>query len=79
MNTGAIDDLEAIAGICREHDLWFHVDGAFGAVAALSESLKPRFKGIELADSIALDFHKWMHVTYDAGFVLIRRGYNLKD
>lgn len=73
VNTGAVDDLDAISRICREHDLWFHVDGAFGAVAALSESLKPRFKGIEQADSIAFDFHKWMHVTYDAGFVLIRR------
>lgn len=73
VNTGAIDDLDAIATICQTHDLWFHVDGAFGAVAALSEQLKPKMKGIERADSIALDFHKWMHVQYDAGFVLIRR------
>jgi glutamate/tyrosine decarboxylase-like PLP-dependent enzyme len=73
VNTGAVDDLDAISRICQEHDLWFHVDGAFGAVAALSETLKPRFKGLEQADSIALDFHKWMHVTYDAGIVLIRR------
>jgi aromatic-L-amino-acid decarboxylase len=72
VNTGAVDDLDAIAQICHEHDLWFHVDGAFGAVAALSETLKPRFKGMERADSIAFDFHKWMHVTYDAGFVLMR-------
>ena len=73
VNTGAVDDLDAISRICQEHDLWFHVDGAFGAVAALSETLKPRFKGLERADSIALDFHKWMHVNYDAGIVLIRR------
>ncbi len=73
VNTGAIDDLQGIAEICQAHDLWFHVDGAFGAVAALSDSLKTRFRGIELADSIAFDFHKWMHVVYDAGFVLIRR------
>ncbi len=73
VNTGAIDDMDAISRICQENDLWFHVDGAFGAVAALNENLKPRFKGIERADSIAFDFHKWMHVTYDAGFVLIRR------
>lgn len=72
VNTGAIDDLDAIADVCQEYDLWFHVDGAFGAVAALSDKLKPRFKGIERADSIAFDFHKWMHVQYDAGFVLIR-------
>ncbi len=72
VNTAAIDNLAAIATISREHDLWFHVDGAFGAIAALSETLKPRLKGIEQADSIAFDFHKWMHVQYDAGFVLIR-------
>lgn len=72
VNTGAVDDLDAIANVCQEYGLWFHVDGAFGAVAALSENLKPRFKGIERADSIAFDFHKWMHVQYDAGFVLIR-------
>lgn len=72
VNTGAIDDLEAIADVCQDYNLWFHVDGAFGAVAALSDKLKPRFKGIERADSIAFDFHKWMHVQYDAGFVLIR-------
>lgn len=72
VNSGAIDDLDAIADVCEEYGLWFHVDGAFGAVAALSESLRPRMKGIERADSIAFDFHKWMHVQYDAGFVLIR-------
>lgn len=72
VNTGAIDDLDAIAELCEEYGLWFHVDGAFGAVAALSENLRPRMKGIERADSIAFDFHKWMHVQYDAGFVLIR-------
>ncbi len=72
VNTGAIDDLDGIAALCQKYDLWFHVDGAFGAVAALSDTLKPKFKGIELADSIAFDFHKWMHVVYDAGFVLIR-------
>jgi glutamate/tyrosine decarboxylase-like PLP-dependent enzyme len=72
VNTAAIDNLDSIAAISREHDLWFHVDGAFGAIAALSKNLKPQFKGIEQADSIAFDFHKWMHVQYDAGFVLIR-------
>ncbi len=73
VNTGSIDDLAAIAEVCQEHELWFHVDGAFGAIPALSDALRPRLKGIELADSIAFDFHKWMHVQYDAGFVLIRR------
>ena len=65
--------MNAISDICQEHDLWFHVDGAFGAVAAMSDKLKPRFNGLERADSIAFDFHKWMHVQYDAGCVLIRR------
>jgi len=73
VNTAAMDDLVAIADICEEFGLWFHVDGAFGAVAALSEKLRPRLKGIERADSIAFDFHKWMHVQYDAAAVLIRR------
>jgi glutamate/tyrosine decarboxylase-like PLP-dependent enzyme len=73
VNTAAIDNLDAIAEICKTHDLWFHVDGAFGAVAALSDYLRPRLKGIERADSLAFDFHKWMHVNYDAGFVLVRR------
>lgn len=72
VNTGAIDDLDILSQICQEYDLWFHVDGAFGAVAALSDTLKPRFKGLSKADSMALDFHKWMHVAYDAGLVLIR-------
>src|SRR5262249_59318519 len=54
--------------------LWFHVDGAFGALAILAPDLAPRLAGIELADSIALDFHKWGQVPYDAGFILVRDG-----
>lgn len=72
VNTGAIDDLTALAALCREKDLWFHVDGAFGALCVLSPELKPLIKGIEAAQSIALDFHKWLHVPYDAGFFLCR-------
>lgn len=74
VNTGAIDPLESLALIAKKYSLWFHVDGAFGALAALSATLKPRLSGIELADSIALDFHKWAHVPYDAGFLLVRDG-----
>jgi aromatic-L-amino-acid decarboxylase len=74
VNTGAIDDLEAIADVCREEGLWFHADGAFGALVMLSEKLRPRIAGIERADSIAFDFHKWMHVSYDAGCLLVRDG-----
>ncbi|MDT8369804.1 MAG: pyridoxal-dependent decarboxylase [Longimicrobiales bacterium] len=72
VDVGAIDDLTAIARVCDEERLWFHVDGAFGALAMLSETLRPRLAGIERADSIAFDFHKWMHVTYDCGCVLVR-------
>src|SRR5262249_7332719 len=74
VNTGAIDDMAAIADLCVEQGLWLHVDGAFGALAIMSDRLRPRLAGIERADSLAFDFHKWMHVPYDAGCVLVRRG-----
>ncbi|HBK07870.1 MAG TPA: cytochrome D ubiquinol oxidase subunit I [Acetobacteraceae bacterium] len=72
VNTGAIDDLRAIAGFAARHGLWFHVDGAFGAVAALSPKLRPLLAGIEQADSVAFDFHKWAQVPYDAGCIVVR-------
>jgi glutamate/tyrosine decarboxylase-like PLP-dependent enzyme len=72
VDIGAIDDLAALAGIARREKLWFHVDGAFGALAILAPDLSPRLVGIECADSIALDFHKWAQVPYDAGFILVR-------
>lgn len=74
VDIGAIDDLKAIAELCREQGIWFHVDGAFGALAILSPELAPLLDGIALADSIALDFHKWGQVPYDAGFLLVRDG-----
>ncbi|HEY8261555.1 MAG TPA: pyridoxal-dependent decarboxylase [Methylosinus sp.] len=72
VDTGAIDDLDALADIAQREDLWFHIDGAFGALAALSPALRPLVKGLERADSVAFDFHKWLHVPYDAGFFLAR-------
>jgi aromatic-L-amino-acid decarboxylase len=72
VNTGAIDDLNALADICREEDLWFHVDGAIGAVAVLAENIKPLLAGMERADSIALDLHKWMHIPFEAGCAIVR-------
>jgi len=72
VNTAAIDDLAALADLCRRESLWFHVDGAFGALAALSESLRPLVAGLERADSIAFDLHKWMYMPYDVGCVLVR-------
>jgi glutamate/tyrosine decarboxylase-like PLP-dependent enzyme len=73
-NFGAFDPLEALADFAREQRLWLHVDGAFGALAVFSEQLKPLLAGIERADSIAFDFHKWAHAPYDAGFILVRDG-----
>ena len=73
VDVGAIDDLAALAEIARQEGLWFHVDGAFGALAALSPTLRPALRGIENADSIAFDFHKWAQVQYDAGCILVRR------
>ncbi len=72
VNTGAIDPLEEIADFCRRESLWFHVDGAYGAMARLSERLAPLFAGMERADSIAADPHKWLYVPYEAGATLVR-------
>jgi glutamate/tyrosine decarboxylase-like PLP-dependent enzyme len=74
VDTGAIDDLAGLAGLARREKLWFHVDGAYGALATLAPDLAPRLLGIERADSLAFDFHKWGQVPYDAGFILIRDG-----
>ncbi len=72
VGTGAIDPLPALADLAGREGLWFHIDGAFGALAALAPELEPLVAGIERADSLAFDFHKWMHVPYDAGMILIR-------
>jgi glutamate/tyrosine decarboxylase-like PLP-dependent enzyme len=72
VDVGAIDPLDALAEIAQREGLWYHVDGALGAPAMLSPSLAPRFRGIERADSIAFDFHKWLQVPYDAGALLVR-------
>jgi glutamate/tyrosine decarboxylase-like PLP-dependent enzyme len=72
VNTGATDNLEKLADICESENLWFHVDGAFGALAYLSENFRPKLKGMERADSLAFDLHKWMYMPYEAGCVLIR-------
>jgi glutamate/tyrosine decarboxylase-like PLP-dependent enzyme len=79
VDIGAIDDLSALSALCCEEGLWFHVDGAFGALGILSPALAPRLAGIENADSIALDFHKWGQVPYDAGFLMVRDGDRHRD
>lgn len=72
VDTGAIDDLEALADLASGEGLWLHVDGAYGALGVLSDAIRPRLKGLERADSLAFDFHKWGQVPYDAGFILAR-------
>jgi glutamate/tyrosine decarboxylase-like PLP-dependent enzyme len=72
VNTGAIDPLEELLAFCRGEGLWFHVDGAYGALATLSTRLRPLFRGMEQADSVAADPHKWLYVPYEAGAVLLR-------
>jgi aromatic-L-amino-acid/L-tryptophan decarboxylase len=72
VNTGAIDPLDALADIAAREDLWYHVDGAYGALASLVPSLAPLFAGMGRADSIAADPHKWLYVPYEAGATLVR-------
>src|SRR5690606_15093413 len=70
VNTGAIDPVGSIADLCKEHDAWLHVDGAFGLWAGASAKLRPLVAGIERADSWATDAHKWLNVPYDSGIVI---------
>lgn len=72
VNTGVVDPLSEIANVAREFDLWFHVDGAYGAPGSLDERKKPLFAGLERADSVSLDPHKWLYVPVDAGCLLFR-------
>ncbi len=72
VNIGAIDDLDRLADISELENLWFHVDGAFGATGMLSDHVRPKLTGLTRADSIAFDFHKWLHVNYDAGMIMMR-------
>ncbi|MDO4289544.1 MAG: aminotransferase class V-fold PLP-dependent enzyme [Eubacterium sp.] len=71
-NTGSVDPLDEIADICRHYGLWMHVDGAFGASALLSEAQKSRLSGIEYADSLSWDAHKWMLQSYGCSVLLVR-------
>ena len=72
VDVGAIDPLDDLADIAAAEGCWFHVDGAICALGMLSKTIAPRLKGLERADSVACDFHKWGHVPYDAGFILVR-------
>ncbi|MGH3056716.1 MAG: pyridoxal phosphate-dependent decarboxylase family protein [Gaiellaceae bacterium] len=72
VSTGAIDPLDEIAAVCREEGLWFHVDGAYGAPAAALPDASPQLKALALADSVAVDPHKWLYAALEAGCVLVR-------
>ena len=72
VNTGAVDDLQALADVAKEEGLWFHVDGALGALGVLSPKLRPLLAGLERADSLVFDLHKWMYLQFDVACVLVR-------
>src|SRR5690606_24867833 len=72
VGTGAVDPLRELAVICKKHQLWFHVDGAYGALAAVVPGLKAQFDGIDKADSLAVDPHKWLYAPLEAGCALVR-------
>ncbi|MFL5479979.1 MAG: pyridoxal phosphate-dependent decarboxylase family protein [Gemmatimonadaceae bacterium] len=79
VGTGAIDPLNEIAKICKELDLWFHVDGAYGAPAVALDDASDDLKGLRLADSIAIDPHKWLYAPLEAGCTLVRKRDDLHD
>ena len=72
VNTGAIDDLEALAELAKKYSLWFHVDGAYGGLAASLDSIQHKYKGMDKADSIAVDAHKWLYQPFEAGCLLVK-------
>ncbi|MDP4283671.1 MAG: pyridoxal-dependent decarboxylase [Bacteroidota bacterium] len=79
VSTGVVDNLSAIASICKAHDLWFHIDGAYGIPAAVIPQYKDLFGGIKEADSIALDPHKWLYAPLEAGCTLVKNPQHLVD
>jgi len=79
VGTGAVDPLPQLAEICREHDLWFHVDGAYGALAARVPGAPDQLRGLSQADSVAVDPHKWLYAPVEAGCVLVRRAGDLRS
>lgn len=79
VNTGAIDNLKAIGQIAQKYGLWFHVDGAYGGLASSLPSVKKHYSGMEAADSIALDFHKWLYQPFEIGCILVKDWQILRD
>ncbi len=78
-NTGAVDPLPEVAEICRMHGMWLHVDAAYGGFASLTERGRDALAGIELADSVTLDPHKWLYQPIECGCLLVREGHLLRD
>jgi aromatic-L-amino-acid/L-tryptophan decarboxylase len=79
VSTGAVDNLSEIAAVAKAHDLWFHIDGAYGIPAAVIPQYKNLFNGIQDADSIALDPHKWLYAPLEAGCTLVKNPQHLID
>ncbi len=79
VSTGVVDKLQAIGAICKKYDLWFHIDGAYGIPAAVLPELKALFRGVEEADSIALDPHKWLYSPLEVGCTLVKNPQHLTD
>lgn len=77
-NTGAVDNLDAVAEICKQYDLWYHIDAAYGGPAANVKEASPMFSGIEKADSLVVNPHKWMYVPFEAGGVLVKNPNHLR-
>ncbi len=79
VNTGAIDPLEAIADLCASEDLWLHVDGAYGGVAVLDLATRPLLAGLERADSLGIDPHKWLYIPVECGCAIVRDARAMRD
>jgi len=77
VNTGAIDPLEELATISKQYDMWYHIDGAYGGLAAATPEVKELYKGMELADSLAIDYHKWLYQPFEVGCAIVKNWNNL--
>jgi glutamate/tyrosine decarboxylase-like PLP-dependent enzyme len=78
-NTGAVDEFARIADVCRPRGVWLHVDGAYGGFAALTDRGRMRLEGLELADSVTLDPHKWLYQPFECGALLVHEGHRLRE
>ena len=79
VSTGAVEPLPELSAFCQEHKLWFHVDGAYGAFANRLAGAPPELKGLESADSVAVDPHKWLYAPLEAGCALVRNPSALRN